>query len=1142
MSYKIFASHRTALLLTAIVFAGSATLAAQTFAPPAVATSSTVTTYSNANFAGIQAVDVDASGNVYFAVPGNGQLYEQPANGGTPVVLYTLASGGGGYPKGLAVDHIGNAYITDYSGHLWQVSISTGAATDILAACGPLDGYYLGTQSVAVDGSNNVYVTGNNEASIFKITPAGVCSIVATGDDNSFVAADGLGNIFFSVGSTNIDELPVGSTTSTQIANGFSAILGLRADALGNLFVTDASTIDELPYVSGAVSASAKFSVLANSSASSVGVGATGLLYTTNSSSITESSIGSLGLGSSAVGTATATGTVTLLFNSAQKLSSLKIAEGASTATELVNTGAGTCVTGASFTAGASCTLTFTLTPGGIGARREAVQIFNGTAQIGSVAVSAQGTGAGLTIDPGTQIALGTTWSAPDGIAVDTAGNTFVADKTAGTVSLIAAGSTTATVLATGLNSPASIGVAGDGSVYVANTGAATLVKIPHSNGAYGATVIAASGFKTLAGVAVGNGGSVYVADAGAGKIYRYPNSAGTVDFSTQQTLGSGFIAPTGLTVDANGNVFVTDKSAGTVIEITGVTQTTAVSGLNSPIAIAVIPSGALFVALSGSATIEEIPFVSGSYNLNSTSQLGTALSTPSALALDPAGNLYIADSSLPGVVEVERTAGALNLGRFNIGQSSATQSFALSDSGTASTALGSPLYTVSGNTSDFAVTTTGTGACSGGGVLATGTSCSVSATFSPTATGTRTETLTFNSNAVNASSETGTLTGTGINLPKTTTTLTQITPSPISFGEAVQVSAAVVPQSGTGTPTGTVQFYVNGNAYGLGVTLTNGTAAQTITGLPAGSDAISAVYSGDNNFAGSTATTLTTVVSLAPTTTTLTSTVSSASPVPPGTSVTLTATISSAVTSSAPSGTVAFIANGQTLATEPVSGGIATYTTTTLPNGTYAVTAVYSGDAGFATSTSNSVTVSILPPSYVISNAPTSLSVNAPGSVTASFVVTPISGYTGGVDISCSGLPANTTCAFVPATIEFANTINSSGATVSPSAQTIQLTITTDQAPASTAAWLWPIGSMSLIAFAFSRKRRKLALPIILALFTLVSGLGLTGCGNGTPLTPAGSTTVTVNFVGTPTGTSTIPTNGTGNIPNSFSFTLQVR
>jgi hypothetical protein len=73
-----------------------------------------------------------------------------------------------------------------------------------------------------------------------------------------------------------------------------------------------------------------------------------------------------------------------------------------------------------------------------------------------------------------------------------------------------------------------------------------------------------------------------------------------------------------------------------------------------------------------------------------------------------------------------------------------------------------------------------------------------------------------------------------------------------VTQGHNVTVTAQV--GSANGTPTGTVSFFNNGNPLGT-ATLTNGTAAYSTTTLPLGSNALTASYSGDANFAASTAT-----------------------------------------------------------------------------------------------------------------------------------------------------------------------------------------------------------------------------------------------------------------------------------------------
>lgn len=67
-----------------------------------------------------------------------------------------------------------------------------------------------------------------------------------------------------------------------------------------------------------------------------------------------------------------------------------------------------------------------------------------------------------------------------------------------------------------------------------------------------------------------------------------------------------------------------------------------------------------------------------------------------------------------------------------------------------------------------------------------------------------------------------------------------------------VILEAAVFPH-GVGVPTGTVQFFTGTQAIGNPVKLQNFLAVLTTTQLPAGSNSITAVYSGDANFNGST-------------------------------------------------------------------------------------------------------------------------------------------------------------------------------------------------------------------------------------------------------------------------------------------------
>ena len=128
------------------------------------------------------------------------------------------------------------------------------------------------------------------------------------------------------------------------------------------------------------------------------------------------------------------------------------------------------------------------------------------------------------------------------------------------------------------------------------------------------------------------------------------------------------------------------------------------------------------------------------------------------------------------------------------------------------------------------------------------------------------------------------------------TTTTVASSANPSEFGQSVTFTAtasAVAP--GAGTRTGTVQFAIDGVAFGAPVTLSGGTATSSATSsLAVAGYTVTAAYSGDSNFTGSDNTTapLTQIVTAAGTTTTL---ASSANPSVFGQTVTLTATVAAA-------------------------------------------------------------------------------------------------------------------------------------------------------------------------------------------------------------------------------------------------------
>jgi len=176
-----------------------------------------------------------------------------------------------------------------------------------------------------------------------------------------------------------------------------------------------------------------------------------------------------------------------------------------------------------------------------------------------------------------------------------------------------------------------------------------------------------------------------------------------------------------------------------------------------------------------------------------------------------------------------------------------------------------------------------------------------------------------------------------------------------VSF--TVTVSAAA---PGSGTPTGTVQFSIDGSKFGSAVALAGGSATSTsISALKLGNHTITASYaSGDKNFTASTAPSFTQVVNKDNTTTNLVVTVN---PSVYGQSISFTARVAAvAPGTGTPTGSVTFSDGSTTLSTVTLTAGAATYTTTKLVTGQHAITALYNGSSTFAISTSAALTQTV--------------------------------------------------------------------------------------------------------------------------------------------------------------------------------------
>jgi len=936
-------------------------------------------------------VYVDAANNLY--VPG---LWGSPDSSITPVRLLIVPYLNGSYPA--TVD----------SG----TSLSNTACTSPLtAACNALNGggattgYYMQVGDVGVDAADNVYVlavrTGGGACdqssaaaycnTILKFAaPADVNTVptvVAGGvggglaqTNNAQLAVDALGDVYYVDGiSNNVYFIAAGTSvaagqTTPTIGSGFKTPGGVSVDKFGNVFVTDTGNdrIVEIPAVNGVAQSSKEFTLSWAYSANGVGVDPLGRLFYTGYSGGTNLNIMTLWntpLGSSAVGTANPATALNVVFSAATTPSNIGIVGGNSS----FSLTGGSCAAGTAYSMNQSCTLNVAYTPTAVGLQTGAVAI--AAADGSSLAtgyLSGIGLGAAQTVDPGTLTAIGTGWQTPQGVALDGAGNLYVADAAANTVSVFAPGATTATTVGTGLSQPSAVVVDGAGNVFIDDYGNGRVVEVPLQGGVLNnsAQSVVMTGLSKSTGLAIDYTGSLYVADSGNSRVLRLTNTSGTPNSGYTATVGTGFAEPAAVAIDSKGNIFVADKTANDVVEIIASSgaQVQVGSALSQPSGLAVDPAGSVYIVDNGNNKIIKIPIENGSLNANDQFQIGQTISNPFGVTLDPNGNLYITDSKDKSVTQIVRTQGTLDLGRANLNVATSTLSSQIASSGNQNLIFGTPLYTTTGTDSAFTVVSPNLGGCVAGQTLNPGFSCVLNATFTAATKGSFSDVLSFSSTPVNTSTPQLTLLGVGTFLATSQVSLAVTAPPTApAYGQPVTITASISStNSGGSVPTGTVSFLLDGNQTGALIQVVNGQASIPLNSLSGGSHSVGATYSGDDNFAASAGTPIQFTVSKSTSATSMIITGGAINPqsATPGSSISLIATVVQQG-AALPTGTVSFLNGSTVLGTAAISGNTATLVTTTLPTGTLNVVAAYAGDINYAGSNSAAVPFIVSPPNF---------------------------------------------------------------------------------------------------------------------------------------------------------------------------------
>ncbi len=566
-----------------------------------------------------QSVAVDIAGNVYVADTLNNTVRKISPSG----VVSTLAGKAGSSgstdstgaaarfynPYGVAVDNGGNVYVADTNNDTVRKISPSGVVSTLAGKAGSqgsTDGtgaaaQFNGPLGVAVDSGGNVYVSDSGNNTIRMITPGGFVTTLAGKAGSS------------------------GSTDGTGSAARFNDPFGVAVDGSGSVYVADTynNTVRKIS-PSGVVStlagkAGSQGSTDGPGSAAQfnipngIAVDSGGNVYVADTDNYTIRKISPSGVVSTLAGTAESFGSEDGTGSEAQFNGPFGVA---------VDSG------GNVYVADTFNYAIRMISPSGV------VSTLAGTA-----ASSGNADGTGATAG----------FYYPSGVAVDSGGNVYVADTFNSTVRKITPSGVVSTLAGTAglfgsvdgtgseaqFGDPNGVAVDSGGNVYVADTDNYTVRKITPSGvvstlagkaGSKGSAdgTGAAARFNYPSGVAVDIGGNVYVADTGnntirmitpGGVVTTLAGKAGRRGSKDGHGVAARFTQPTGVAVDSGGNVYVADIFNSTVRKIT--------------------PSGVVST-LAGSA---------GSAGSADGTGAAARFSEPTGVAVDSVGNVYVADS-----------------------------------------------------------------------------------------------------------------------------------------------------------------------------------------------------------------------------------------------------------------------------------------------------------------------------------------------------------------------------------------------------------------------------------------------------------------------------------------------------------------
>jgi sugar lactone lactonase YvrE len=335
-------------------------------------------------------------------------------------------------------------------------------------------------------------------------------------------------------------------------------------------------------------------------------------------------------------------------------------------------------------------------------------------------------------------VTIGGGFNQPTGIAVDDAGNLYVADTGNNAVEEIPIGcvsSSCVIAMGGGFSGPKGVVVDDRGNVFAVDTGNNAVEEIPTGCTSSSCVILVGSGLNGPTGIAVDNQGYGYVTDTGNNAVKVLQTWDIVPGWSAM--VGGGFIGPIGIAED-NFVLYVADTGNNAVKQMQEICAssdcvTVLGGGFNRPTAVAVDFGNNIYVADTGNNVVSEMPPGCGSSSC--VTMVGGGFNAPSGIAVDFRGNVFVADSGNNAVKEILRSV-QLPTRPVRTKSSVATLTFTFDTGGS----IGAPaVLTMGASGLDFA--DAGTGSCTTNGPshpYNPGDTCTADVTFTPSVPGLR--------------------------------------------------------------------------------------------------------------------------------------------------------------------------------------------------------------------------------------------------------------------------------------------------------------------------------------------------------------------------------------------------------------------